>query len=71
LTSFYLFLIERQLQQKLDELKDYQALSDEFILLTSKIDLEKSSSQRKAYTKKIYEDFIKNSKSNIIFNKKN
>jgi hypothetical protein len=58
--------IFRHLQQKLDELKDYQSLSDEFILLTSKIDLEKSSSQRKVYTKKMYEEFLKNSKSTYL-----
>ena len=64
LENNFIFNLFRQLQQKLEELKDYQALSDEFIVLTSKIDLEKSSSQRKAYTKRVYEDFIKNSKSN-------
>ncbi len=48
------------LQKKLEELKDYQAYSDEWFQLSSKIELEKSSKDRKDFTKKVYKEFTCN-----------
>ncbi|CAF0907060.1 unnamed protein product [Brachionus calyciflorus] len=53
------------LQKKLDELKDYQSYSDEWFHLNSKIELEKSSSNRKEITTSIYNNLLYNTISKI------
>ena len=53
------------LQKKLDELKDYQTFSDEWFQLSSKIEFEKSSRDRKDFTRKLYEQFVRNRTSTI------
>lgn len=50
------------------ELKDIQSFSDEWLQLNNKFELEKSSLDRKLFTQKFYEDFIKNSKSMNLIN---
>jgi tetratricopeptide (TPR) repeat protein len=54
-----------RLQKKLDELKDYQTDSDEWFQLSSKIELEKSSRDRKDFTRKVYNDFMSKSHASI------
>ncbi len=50
------------------ELKDIQSFSDEWLQLNNKFELEKSSLDRKLFTQKFYEDFIKISKSMNLIN---
>ena len=54
------------LQKKLDDLKDIQAFSDEWLQLNNKLEMEKSSADRRIFTEKYYQEFLTNSKS-IIF----
>ena len=61
-----IFLITRNLQKKLDNLKDIQAYSDEWMQLNNKIELEKSSLDRKLFTDKFYREFLIKSKSKLF-----
>ena len=64
-TCLLIFVLLRKsnLQKKLDELKDYQAYSDEWFQLSSKVELEKSSRDRKDFTIKAYREFMANFQS--------
>ncbi len=55
------------LQKKLKELNDYKSYSDEWLQLTSKIDIERSSRNRREVTKKLYESFLNFSKCSVYF----
>jgi len=61
------FLEEQQslLKKKLEELKDYQALSDEWGQLNTKVNSETSSIQRKEHTKHAYEQLLSSLKCKL------
>jgi hypothetical protein len=56
-------LILSNLQKKLDDLKDIQTYSDEWLKLNNKLKMEKSSLDRKFFTEKYYQEFLTSSKS--------
>ncbi len=57
--------MKSNLQKKLDQLKDYQSYSDEWFHVSSKFELERSSSKRKEFTKNFYNEFRTNTTSKI------
>jgi hypothetical protein len=54
------------MENKLNEFKGYQSLSEEYILLVNKISSYISSEQRRSNTREYYEHFMKNVQSNAL-----
>lgn len=50
----------------MDQLKDYQSYSDEWFHVSSKFELERSSPNRKQFTRDFYNDFRTKTKSNFF-----
>ena len=44
----------------MDDLKDIQAFSDEWLQLNNKLEMEKSSADRRIFTEKYYQEFLTN-----------
>lgn len=63
--EIYLEEQRTNLKGKLDELKEYQLLSDEYISISNKINAETSSLDRKKEARKYYENFMNNSSTTI------
>ncbi len=51
------------MEHKLDEWKNYQNLSEEYLVLVNKISSEISSEQRRTHTNDYYENFLRNIQS--------